>query len=98
MKITLITVYIYFNSLHQVIGTLERLKQQAGEIQDKSHAAEQSMHESDLVAAQYRPLAAACSRIYFTLERLADCHYLYQVYVVLGRWWCGTLNRVVWYF
>ena len=62
----------------RVMNTLETLKQQANEVAQKVSESEASMTDAVAVAARYRPFAATCSKIYFSLERLADCHFLYQ--------------------
>lgn len=36
------------------------------------------MKELKLISDNYEPLAMACSQIYFSMERLASIHFLYQ--------------------
>ncbi|XP_064484606.1 dynein heavy chain, cytoplasmic-like isoform X2 [Ornithodoros turicata] len=61
-----------------VIGTLEKLKNEAAEISRKVEETDKVMEEVETVSLQYQPLAQACSSIYFTLEGLHQAHFLYQ--------------------
>jgi dynein heavy chain 1 len=61
-----------------VIGTLEKLKNEAAEICRKVEETDKVMGEVEAVSQQYQPLAHACSAIYFTLEALNQVHFLYQ--------------------
>ncbi|CAJ0587205.1 unnamed protein product, partial [Mesorhabditis spiculigera] len=61
-----------------VIGTLEKLKTEANEVQKKAAETDQVMAEVDTVSSQYSPLAAACSQIYHALQQLGEVHFLYQ--------------------
>ncbi|CAJ0586752.1 unnamed protein product, partial [Mesorhabditis spiculigera] len=61
-----------------VIGTLEKLRTEANEVQKKAAETDQVMAEVDTVSSQYSPLAAACSQIYHALQQLGEVHFLYQ--------------------
>lgn len=61
-----------------VIGTLEKLKNEASEISHKVEETDKVMAEVETVSQQYLPLSQACSSIYFTLEGLHQVHFLYQ--------------------
>jgi dynein heavy chain 1 len=61
-----------------VLSSLESLKSKASAISQAMQAAEEDLEKVLEVSNQYRPLALACSAIYFTLERLASIHYIYQ--------------------
>eukprot|EP01105_Mastigella_eilhardi_P022506 TRINITY_DN553_c0_g1_i1.p1 TRINITY_DN553_c0_g1~~TRINITY_DN553_c0_g1_i1.p1 ORF type:complete len:4613 (+),score=1400.71 TRINITY_DN553_c0_g1_i1:1522-13839(+) len=62
----------------KVISTLETLKREAAEVAGQYSATEVVMQEMEQVSAVYKPVSAACSRIYFALEQLAHVHFLYQ--------------------
>ncbi|CAB3995443.1 cytoplasmic dynein 1 heavy chain 1-like, partial [Paramuricea clavata] len=53
-----------------IIGTLEKLKQEAAEITKKVEETDAVMAEVEAVTDQYRPLSQSCSSIYFTMESL----------------------------
>jgi len=61
-----------------VIGTLEKLKNEAADISRKVEETDKVMAEVESVSQQYMPLSQACSSIYFTLEGLNQVHFLYQ--------------------
>jgi dynein heavy chain 1 len=61
-----------------IIGTLERLKQEAAEITSKVEETEVVMQEVETVTAGYLPLAQYCSSIFFSLEQLSQLHHFYQ--------------------
>ncbi len=61
-----------------VLASLEKLKKEAAEVTQKMLESEHVMEEITTVSNIYRPFATACSSIYFSLEKLADVHYLYQ--------------------
>lgn len=62
----------------EIITSLETLKQEAAEVMQKMADSETVMGEVTAVSESFRPFAAACSSIYFSLEKLADVHFLYQ--------------------
>ena len=53
-----------------IIGTLEKLKQEAADITKKVEETDAVMAEVEAVTDQYRPLSQSCSSIYFTMESL----------------------------
>ncbi len=57
-------------NIYSIIGTLEKLKQEAAEITKKVEETDAVMAEVEAVTDQYRPLAQSCSSIYFTMESL----------------------------
>jgi len=61
-----------------VIGVLETLKKEAAEVTSKMNESDSVLAEVDAVSDSFRPFAQACSAIYFSLERLADVHFLYH--------------------
>jgi dynein heavy chain 1, cytosolic len=62
----------------RVIRTLEELKAEAADVGREVASTEEIMAELKAVSDLYEPLALACSQVYFTLDRLADVHFLYQ--------------------
>ncbi len=62
----------------QVLSSLERLKKEAAEVTAKMADSDRVMEELSAISSQYRPFAAACSSIYFSLESLSDLNFLYQ--------------------
>jgi len=62
----------------KVIGTLETLKSEAAEIQQKVEETDVVMAEVESVTNIYRPLSVQCSGIFFAMETLNQIHYLYQ--------------------
>ncbi|CAP31232.1 Protein CBR-DHC-1 [Caenorhabditis briggsae] len=63
---------------NSVIETLERLKNEAAEVAQKSAETDKVMAEVDAVSAQYQRLATACSHVYHTLQQLNEIHFLYH--------------------
>ncbi|VDM83697.1 unnamed protein product, partial [Strongylus vulgaris] len=63
---------------NSVIGTLEKLKNEASEVAKKAAETDKVMAEVETVSGQYQRLAAACSQIYHTLQQLNEVHFLYQ--------------------
>ena len=61
-----------------IITSLETLKREAGEVTQKMAESETVMDQVTAVSESFRPFALACSSIYFSLEKLADVHFLYQ--------------------
>ena len=61
-----------------VLSSLETLKKEAADVQQKIGASEQVMQEVMTVSDSFRPFALACSSVYFSLEKLAGVHFLYQ--------------------
>ena len=62
---------MYFAVLfYSIIGTLEKLKQEAADITKKVEETDVVMAEVEAVTDQYRPLSQSCSSIYFTMESL----------------------------
>ncbi|XP_004348847.1 dynein heavy chain [Capsaspora owczarzaki ATCC 30864] len=61
-----------------VITTLETLKGEAADIAKKVLETDVVMAEVERVSNEYRPLALACSSIFFTLDNLNQVHFLYQ--------------------
>ncbi|ORZ40908.1 dynein heavy chain [Catenaria anguillulae PL171] len=61
-----------------VIATLEKLKKEAREIQDKVLETDVVMKEIDQVTAVYTPFASACASIFFALEQLSHINHFYQ--------------------
>ena len=62
--------WCFIFSFISIIGTLEKLKQEAAEITKKVEETDIVMAEVEAVTDQYRPLSQACSSIYFTMESL----------------------------
>ena len=74
----------------KVITSLETLKKESGETQQKLQDSEKVMGELAEASEVFRPFANACSSIYFTLERLGNSHFLYQFslsffFAIVGR-------------
>lgn len=63
---------------NSVIGTLEKLKNEAAEVARKSAETDKVMEEVEQVSAQYQRLANACAAIYHTLQQLNEVHFLYR--------------------
>ena len=64
-------VYEHCSSLYpSIITQLEKLKQEAADVQKKVEETDVVMAEVETVSQQYLPLSTACSSIYFTLESL----------------------------
>lgn len=63
---------------NSVIETLEKLKNEAAEVAQKSAETDKVMAEVDAVSAQYQRLSTACSHIYHTLQQLNEIHFLYH--------------------
>ncbi|VDL72361.1 unnamed protein product [Nippostrongylus brasiliensis] len=63
---------------NSVIGTLEKLKNEASEVAKKAAETDKVMAEVEAVSAQYQRLAAACSQIFHTLQQLNEVHFLYH--------------------
>ena len=61
-----------------VMLSLEKLKEEAGEVSRKMSESDGVMEEITAIGNLYRPFALACSSVYFALERLADVHFLYH--------------------
>jgi dynein heavy chain 1 len=61
-----------------VMSTLEKLKNEAAEVSQKMRDSNAVMEEVRNVREVYRNFAEKCSRIYFTLENLANVYPLYQ--------------------
>ncbi|VDM83074.1 unnamed protein product, partial [Strongylus vulgaris] len=57
---------------NSVIGTLEKLKNEASEVAKKAAETDKVMAEVETVSGQYQRLAAACSQIYHTLQQLNE--------------------------
>lgn len=69
--LTFIEHSIYFVlQFSSIIGTLEKLKQEAADITKKVEETDVVMAEVEAVTDQYRPLSQSCSSIYFTMESL----------------------------
>lgn len=62
----------------KVIDTLETLKTEAADITRKVEATDTVMQEIEQVTAEYLPLAAACSAVFFVLDQLSFIHHFYQ--------------------
>jgi len=62
----------------KVMSSLEKLKQEAADIHTQVDQADKVMEDIKAVSELYRPIAAASSHIYFTLEQLGQVHFLYQ--------------------
>lgn len=62
----------------RILETLETLKKEAGDVASQVASTEEVMHEIELVSNTYKPMALACSRIYFAMEDLARVHFLYH--------------------
>ncbi|KAK6016741.1 dynein heavy chain, partial [Ostertagia ostertagi] len=63
---------------NSVIGTLEKLKNEASEVAKKAAETDKVMAEVEAVSAQYQRLAQACAQIYHTLQQLNEVHFLYH--------------------
>ncbi|KAJ3351758.1 hypothetical protein GGF32_004086 [Allomyces javanicus] len=61
-----------------VIATLEVLKKEAAEVQQKVLETDEVMKEIDSVTGMYTPFANACSNIFFAMEQLSHVHHFYQ--------------------
>jgi dynein heavy chain 1 len=61
-----------------IITTLETLKREAADIEQKVQETDKVIAEIDTVSQQYMPLSQACSNIYFTMDSLNQIHFLYQ--------------------
>ncbi|XP_017053188.1 dynein heavy chain, cytoplasmic isoform X2 [Drosophila ficusphila] len=61
-----------------VITTLETLKKEAYDINQKVDETDKVIAEIETVSQQYLPLSVACSNIYFTMDSLNQVHFLYQ--------------------
>ena len=61
-----------------VIQSLETLKKEAADVTQRMADSERVLAEVERVSSQYRPLALASARIYFSLEQLSTVHLLYQ--------------------
>ncbi|CAK5084784.1 unnamed protein product [Meloidogyne enterolobii] len=61
-----------------VIATLEKLKNEAKEVQKKSSETDEVIKEVDRVSQEYNKLATACSYIYMMLHQLEEIHLLYN--------------------
>ncbi|KAJ1659203.1 dynein heavy chain [Dispira simplex] len=61
-----------------VITTLETLKQEAAEVTRKVEETDVVMQEIEEVLTTYKPLAQACSAVFFTLEQLHMVNHFYQ--------------------
>ena len=61
-----------------VIETLEKLKQEAGEISRKMAETEGVMAEVDTIMLQYGAIAHACSSVFSILEQLHQLNHFYQ--------------------
>jgi dynein heavy chain 1 len=61
-----------------VIATLEKLKNEAKEVQKKSSETDEVIKEVDRVSHEYNKLATACSYIYMMLHQLDEIHLLYN--------------------
>ena len=62
----------------RIMNTLETLKTEALDIEQRVRETEVVFEEISRVSGTYTPLALACSRIYFATEQLASVHFLYQ--------------------
>ncbi|KAK6049005.1 ATPase family protein [Cooperia oncophora] len=63
---------------NSVIGTLEKLKNEASEVAKKAAETDKVMAEVEAVSAQYQRLAHACAQIFHTLQQLNEVHFLYH--------------------
>jgi hypothetical protein len=61
-----------FNLFFSVLSRLEKLKTEATQIGKKVEETDKTMLEINSVFDLYRPLAQACSNIYFTMESLSQ--------------------------
>jgi dynein heavy chain 1 len=61
-----------------VISQLETLKAKAMEVQGKVQETDSIMKNVEGVSKQYLPLAQRVSAIFFTLQQMANIHFLYQ--------------------
>ena len=62
----------------RILETLETLKKEAGDVASQVASTEEVMREIELVSNTYKPMALACSRVYFAMEDLARVHFLYH--------------------
>ena len=62
----------------EVIASLEKLKSEAAEVTQKMSESDAVMDEVNAVSESFRPFATSCSSIYFSLEKLAEVHFLYE--------------------
>ncbi|EAR94592.2 dynein heavy chain, cytoplasmic protein (macronuclear) [Tetrahymena thermophila SB210] len=61
-----------------VIGTLEKLKSEATNVQREMEQSDKVMQEVQKVTSDYIPLAEACSKVFFALVSMKQLHYLYD--------------------
>lgn len=61
-----------------VINALEGMKAEAAQISTQVQETHNTMEVVEAATKLYRPLAKACSRLFFTLENLSSIHFLYQ--------------------
>eukprot|EP00939_MAST-03C_sp_MAST-3C-sp1_P003513 g3513.t1 len=61
-----------------VMVKLETLKKEAAQVRAEVDRTEEVMREVNDISEAYKPLAVACSRIYFGMDRLSELHYLYH--------------------
>ncbi|KAI9911312.1 hypothetical protein PsorP6_009030 [Peronosclerospora sorghi] len=62
----------------RVINALESMKAEAAQISQQMDETESTMAIVEAATSRYRPLAKACSRLFFALENLSSVHFLYQ--------------------
>eukprot|EP01062_Namystynia_karyoxenos_P055679 TRINITY_DN4670_c0_g1_i3.p1 TRINITY_DN4670_c0_g1~~TRINITY_DN4670_c0_g1_i3.p1 ORF type:complete len:4935 (+),score=2334.99 TRINITY_DN4670_c0_g1_i3:176-14806(+) len=61
-----------------LIKKLKEIKEQTAQIQEKLSKMDETFEKIRKVERQYRPIADACSRVFFMLQQLTDLHPLYQ--------------------
>ncbi|KAJ1517337.1 hypothetical protein HMI55_000021, partial [Coelomomyces lativittatus] len=62
----------------QILETLELLKAEAAEVQEKVIGTEKIMEEIGRVTNYYTPLARSCANIYFLMEHFSQVFHIYQ--------------------
>eukprot|EP00727_Mastigamoeba_balamuthi_P010917 m51a1_g6448 putative cytoplasmic dynein 1 heavy chain 1 (4576) ;mRNA; r:416422-430644 len=62
----------------KVLATLETLRKDAAAVTERVAESDGIMRQVEQEGAAYRPMALACSKLYFALEHLAQVHFLYQ--------------------
>merc|ERR1719242_2108633 len=61
-----------------VMTTLETLKSESEKIKVMAEETEEALERVEETCVLYQPFARACSKLYFTLDKLSKVHFLYQ--------------------
>lgn len=76
----------------QVIATLETLKNEATEVTKQMKESDKVMAEVQKVTDDYKPLAQACSSVFFALQDMSTVHYLYEFSLT---YFMGIFNQLI---